>query len=66
MSVDHDALMRSARQLIAKRIAILNAIEALRRNMEQCLDDSEARIGHTRWLLQRRAALLQQAKIPRP
>jgi hypothetical protein len=66
MSRDHDALIRTAKQLIAKRIAMLNTLETLRREMEKHLDDSEARIVRTRQLLAGSATLLQQSKIPWP
>jgi hypothetical protein len=65
MSADHDALIRTAKQLIATRIAMLHTLEALRRQMEKRLDDCEARMVRTRQLLAASAALLQQSKIPR-
>ena len=65
MSADHDALIRTAKQLIAGRIARLHTLGALCRKMEQRLDDSEARMVRTRQLLAASATLLQQSKIPR-
>ena len=62
MSADHDALIRTAKQLIATRIAMLNTMEALRQEMEKRMDDSEARMIRTRQLLAGSAALLQQSK----
>lgn len=58
--------MRTARRLIATRIAMVHTLEARRRDMEKRLDDSEARMVRTRQLLAASAALLQQSKIPRP
>jgi hypothetical protein len=64
MSADYDALIRTTKQLLATRIALLHTMEALRREMEKSIDDSEARMVRTRQLLAGSAALLQQAKIP--
>jgi hypothetical protein len=66
MSADHDALIRRARQLITAIRARLHTLEALRREMEQRMDESEARIVRTRQLLAGSAALLQRSKTPRP
>jgi hypothetical protein len=66
MSADHEALIRMAKQLIPMRIAMLHALEGVRRELEKRLDDSEARIVRTRQLLADSSALLQQSKIPRP
>jgi hypothetical protein len=57
--------MRTARRLIATRIAMVHTLEARRRGMEKRLDDSEARIVRTRQLLAASTALLQQAKASR-
>jgi hypothetical protein len=65
MSADHDALIRTAQQLMATRIAMLHTLEGLTREMEQRLDDSGARIVRTRQLLAGSAALLQHSKTPR-
>jgi hypothetical protein len=65
MSVDHDALIRTAQQLIAAKIAMLHTMEALRREMEKRIDDSHGRIDCTRDLLASSAALLQQSKSSR-
>ena len=62
MSADHDALIRTATQLMATRLAILNTLETLRREMEKHLDDSEARMVRTRQVLAASTALLQQSK----
>jgi hypothetical protein len=62
MSADHDALMRSARQHITTKIAMLTTMEALRRQLEKRLDDTHRRIGRSRDLLANSVALLQQAK----
>jgi hypothetical protein len=62
VSADHDRLMRTARQLIATRIAMVHTLEARRQDMEKRVDDSEARLVRTRHLLAASTALLQQAK----
>jgi hypothetical protein len=59
-AADHDALIRRAKQLMAKRIAMLHTLETLRLELEKRLDDSEARMVRTRQLLADSAALLQQ------
>jgi hypothetical protein len=66
MSADHDTLIRTSKQLIATRMAMLDTLGARYRKMLKCLDDSEARMLRTSQLLAASAALLQQAKIPRP
>lgn len=66
MSADHDTLIRTAKQLIATRIAMVHTMEALRREMEQRLDHRETRIVRTRRLLASSSALLQHPKNPRP
>jgi hypothetical protein len=65
VSADHDRLMRTARQLIATRIAMVHTLEARRQDMEKRVDDSEARLVRTRHLLTASTALLQQAKASR-
>jgi hypothetical protein len=65
VSADHDRLIRTVQQLIAARRAMLHTMEALRREMEQRMDESEARIVRTRQLLAGSAALLQSSKTPR-
>jgi hypothetical protein len=62
VSATHDMLRRTAQQLIATSIALLHTLEALRREMEKRLDDSEARIVRTRQLLAGSTALLQQSE----
>ena len=65
MSADHDALIRTAKQLTARRIAMLHTLEALRQKQEKRLDDSEARVVRTRQLMAASAALLQRSKMAR-
>jgi hypothetical protein len=65
MSADHDVLIRTAKQLMARRITMLHTLEALHRKMEQRLDDSRARIVRTRQLVAASAALLQRSKMAR-
>jgi CHASE1-domain containing sensor protein len=62
MSADHNALIRTAKQLIAAKIAIVHTLEARRRDLEKRIDDSGARVERTRGLLDSSAALLQQSK----
>jgi CHASE1-domain containing sensor protein len=62
MSADHNALIRTAKQLIAAKIAIVHTLEARRRDLEKRIDDSGARVESTRGLLDSSAALLQQSK----
>jgi hypothetical protein len=47
LSADHDALIRTAKQLMAMRIALLHTMETLRRETEKCLDDGKARMVRT-------------------
>jgi hypothetical protein len=63
MSADHDALIRRAKQLMAKKTTMIYTLEALCQRLEKSLDDSEARIVRTRQLLAASATLLQQSKM---
>ena len=65
MSADGHRLLHKAQRLMAMSAAMQQAMEALRRQLEQRMDTSQCRVDRTRDLLTLSATLLQHAQTHR-